>query len=64
MELKIVIFAIKDVEILAVTKTPYGFMPDGKEVFSFNIKNSIISVDILTLGATLDKLLVKDINGG
>jgi aldose 1-epimerase len=63
LELKIVIFAIKDVEILAVTKTPYGFMPDGKEVFSFNIKNSIISVDILTLGATLDKLLVKDING-
>lgn len=48
---------------MAVTKTHYGFMPDGKEIFTYNIKNRIMSVDILTLGATLDKLLVKDKNG-
>lgn len=35
-------------------------MPDGQEVFSFEIKNDIMRTNIITLGATLDKLFVKD----
>ncbi len=38
-------------------------MPDGNEVFSFDIKNGVMSASVITLGASLDKLLVKDAAG-
>lgn len=50
-------------DILSVAKTFYGVLPDGKEIFSFEIKNGIMSASVLTLGAILDKLLVRDAKG-
>ncbi len=50
-------------EILAIIKKHYGFLPSGKEVFSFTIKNDAIHVELLNLGAAINKLFIKDKNG-
>ncbi len=49
--------------MLSITKAIYAIMPSGEEVFSYDLKNRFVSVSIITLGAALNKLLVKDKSG-
>ena len=47
-----------------MTKSLYGKTADGKEVFSFTIKNeSGAEIELLNYGATLNKISVPDRNG-
>jgi len=49
---------------LKMTKSLYGKTADGKEVFSFTIKNeSGAEIELLNYGATLNKISVPDRNG-
>ena len=44
-----------------MTKSLYGKTADGKEVFSFTIKNeSGAEIELLNYGATLNKISVPD----
>lgn len=49
---------------MSVVRESFGFMPDGTEIFKYVIENNNeVQVHILTLGATLQSLIVKDKNG-
>lgn len=49
---------------MKMTKSLYGKTADGKEVFSFTIKNeSGAEIELLSYGATLNKISVPDRNG-
>lgn len=49
---------------MKMTKSLYGKTADGKEVFSFTIKNeSGAEIELLNYGATLNKISVPDRNG-
>ncbi|MCR5041604.1 MAG: galactose mutarotase [Clostridia bacterium] len=49
---------------MLVKKDVFGAMPDGTEVFEYTIENDAgMSVGILTLGATIHKVVVPDKNG-
>ncbi len=48
---------------MSIAKTNYGIMPSGEEVFAYEIKNNLVTASIVTLGAALNKLLVKDKSG-
>ena len=50
---------------MSVERQSFGFMPDGTEIFKYIITNSSeCSANVLTLGATLQALFVKDKDGG
>ncbi len=49
---------------MSITKSIYGKTPGGKDVFAFEIKNNNGTRAVfLSLGATLDKLFVRDKSG-
>ncbi len=49
---------------MTVTKAPFGKMPDGREVFEFTLENvNGMRVNIISLGATLRSIILKDKNG-
>lgn len=49
---------------MSITKKSFGFMPDGKEVFSYTIDNEKnVKAEILSYGGILRSLLVKDNKG-
>lgn len=49
---------------MKMTKSLYGKTADGKDVFSFTIKNeSGAEIELLNYGATLNKISVPDRNG-
>lgn len=49
---------------MSVERVSFGFMPDGKEVYKYIITNANeMSVEILTLGATLRSIYTEDKNG-
>ncbi len=48
---------------MSVTKSLFGTMPDGKEIYRFTIENNNnVQASILTLGATLHSIVVPDKN--
>ena len=46
-----------------MTKKIYGTMPDGRPVEAYTLDNGLLKAEILTYGATLNKLFVPDRNG-
>lgn len=49
---------------MTVTKKPFGSMPDGSEVYEYTIENcNGVKVSVLTLGATLRSLNMKNKHG-
>lgn len=49
---------------MSVSKSVFGSMPDGREVFCYTIENSNeMKVSIITLGATLQSIVVADKEG-
>lgn len=49
---------------MSVVRESFGFLPDGTEIFKYKIENgNEMQVHVLTLGATLQSLIVKDKNG-
>lgn len=45
---------------MSVTKSFYGNMPDGKEVDLYSITNGTVTLQVITLGATLQALYAPD----
>lgn len=49
---------------MAVTKRAYGTMPDGTQIYAYNLDNGKgVSVEVINYGGIVTKLLVKDKNG-
>lgn len=49
---------------MSVARQSFGFMPDGTEIFKYVIENDAgTQAHVLTLGATLQSLLIADKNG-
>ena len=49
---------------MSITKTKFGTMPDGKEVYSYTLDNGKkLKAEILSYGATVRSLFVKDKDG-
>lgn len=48
---------------MSIEKKSFGFLPDGREVFSFLIDNGEIRAEILNLGGVIKNLWVKDKSG-
>jgi len=46
-----------------MSKTLYGTMPDGRAVEAYTLDNGALRAEILTFGATLNRLFVPDRNG-
>ncbi|MGN0183082.1 MAG: aldose epimerase family protein [Candidatus Ornithomonoglobus sp.] len=49
---------------MAITKKPYGTMPDGTEIFAYTLDNGKgVAAEIINYGGIITKLLVADKNG-